>query len=1481
MRASAALGAPRGEYLVEASRGFWMRDEWDPTALCAKSGRSNQKRSGGRPKPSDPAGTSPSSRANATIEQPPQCYDDTSWQQLAVRDADATAAARTWRSPSGFLTKRPIEHFLNDAHSGVDGDMAANTVSLAPSCLTHVERGGCNGHAEGGSDGHADSGSDGAPWVDTVSNELNRAFPRFAPPLEPELRDLCRSFGLALGSTGASGEACTDACSAVCGDACGATSATAMVASATASATASTAATCHFVSSVRALFARLQKPKQKKGSSSGSSSTPQHPRSSGGGGTSTLFALAREALALATRHHPRGLMCALALVRALAGGAEERLHGSLLVAAVTYSGEARCRASAAVPALAGESAQSVCAALVADVLAGRLPLRPSLLLDLLLAAGPARTKEYTPPSVASDYAHQLIERREWKVLVGLTVELDLYSALDVGAVLAELADRNEWSHAEKLAADADARCAADAVDAAHTPDAPEASNSSETVGAVGDGVAAALGPYPYRAVQKAAKAATAAAVRAGRGDGSAALAEAHAPSWRAAQAPSKPPQPAGGRRQKHWLEMLMGMALQRGKLPQLRKLSRRHGDADEPIDDSERAVLTRLVRTRQLALAHTFVGEDASLRSFLKQVSHSSFPFVTPHSSPFVTHPLFPICHTPTLPHLSHTYSPPFITPLLFPFVTHPLFPIRRHKRDSQSLEQLIEASEGSPGRGAPSAHGACGMSGHMCGDSCEMTLQCASRSGGALGATEHEGCLLGGGSRADVMALPPYELPVPFSVVEADSPEAIEGALAPMLEALCNGELPPLLGIDAEWVGKSPVSLLQIATTDRCVLCRLRFRQRVDESAAVWGEHPISPSLRAILLDPYLLKVGVGVGNDLRLLRQHYGLHSAGGTELGPLAIRAGLCRGGGGLQRLAAEVLGRHLAKPHQLRCGDWEAEALTAAQREYAAKDAIVSLDIAMRLYERESSLGGVSSAHPIQNHPAGSGLREWASGLREWASGGGLLPATRRADDQTVSAHPKPPAATTTANDPTGAPCATSSHSSCATSSHSCNPCLATEASRKTSGGGGAQGLAAGGGGIDALDSHHLALEMSHLGLSEVCELRPALELLGKPSLEVKSLALFVLQTPLIAVLPSERKLCPLKLASHLELALSSRKAISRQVRLATHAECVRVFGYVPGTVPPFGHRAQGVGTSHTEPDALTTPPQTTPPQPLPVIVDETCAGASHLLAGGGSAGVLLRVPSAALLALPHARRASICVDVAAAAVASVTATLPPPAGAFEAPRFLVDWMLGRLLRWLRCLGVDSLRREESESTAKICARARSEQRILITRDHRLLTRREADGCAVFAVGSDEPREQLHELVRRFGLKLRADDFMMRCAVCNGRGYEAVPRSAAEKRADCPRKVYENVDEFFQCKSCHKLYWEGPKSNGSFAHFSGLFESFGDVRQEGRGGAQQGGVDRDAQSGGGADQREAKVGADSAGAAGASTEAWSGGWNYRQP
>ena len=104
--------------------------------------------------------------------------------------------------------------------------------------------------------------------------------------------------------------------------------------------------------------------------------------------------------------------------------------------------------------------------------------------------------------------------------------------------------------------------------------------------------------------------------------------------------------------------------------------------------------------------------------------------------------------------------------------------------------------------------------------------------------------------------------------------------------------------------------------------------------------------SLREILADPEVFKVGVGICEDrTRLVQAWSSLELASWLDLRHLVVnhwRSQQARLG--LQGLAQGVLGVSLDKDWRVRASDWEADQLSVRQVNYAANDALVGVNIA---------------------------------------------------------------------------------------------------------------------------------------------------------------------------------------------------------------------------------------------------------------------------------------------------------------------------------------------------------------------------------------------------------------------------------------------------------------------------------------------------------------------------------------------------------
>ena len=144
------------------------------------------------------------------------------------------------------------------------------------------------------------------------------------------------------------------------------------------------------------------------------------------------------------------------------------------------------------------------------------------------------------------------------------------------------------------------------------------------------------------------------------------------------------------------------------------------------------------------------------------------------------------------------------------------------------------------------------------------------------------------------------------------------------------------LLGFDTETRPtfkkgkKNSVSLIQLSTGDLACLFRINKMGIPDE-------------LADLLSDPFVIKAGVAVHDDIRFLKGVRKFNPEGFIDLQNFVKDFGIQSSG--LKKLAAIVLGFRISKRQQVT--DWEAEELTEAQQVYAATDAWVCHQIFKKL------------------------------------------------------------------------------------------------------------------------------------------------------------------------------------------------------------------------------------------------------------------------------------------------------------------------------------------------------------------------------------------------------------------------------------------------------------------------------------------------------------------------------------------------------
>ena len=133
-------------------------------------------------------------------------------------------------------------------------------------------------------------------------------------------------------------------------------------------------------------------------------------------------------------------------------------------------------------------------------------------------------------------------------------------------------------------------------------------------------------------------------------------------------------------------------------------------------------------------------------------------------------------------------------------------------------------------------------------------------------------------------------------------------------------------------------------------------------------------------------------------------------------------------------------------------------------------------------------------------------------------------------------------------------------------------------------------------------------------------------------------------------------------------------------------------------------------------------------------------------------------------------------------------------------FVVDAHLGKLAKYLRMLGFDTLYRSDIDDN-EIISVARKEKRIILTRDKPLLKSKKVSHG--YFVRSIEKHEQLREVVKKFDLYSQFKSFT-RCMTCNT---ILVKSDKEEIRNKVDKNIFRNFDEFLYCKHCDKVFWKG--------------------------------------------------------------------------
>ena len=148
-------------------------------------------------------------------------------------------------------------------------------------------------------------------------------------------------------------------------------------------------------------------------------------------------------------------------------------------------------------------------------------------------------------------------------------------------------------------------------------------------------------------------------------------------------------------------------------------------------------------------------------------------------------------------------------------------------------------------------------------------------------------------------------------------------------------------------------------------------------------------------------------------------------------------------------------------------------------------------------------------------------------------------------------------------------------------------------------------------------------------------------------------------------------------------------------------------------------------------------------------------------------------------------------------------------------FAAEKTLGKLAKWLRLLGFDTS--FESEISSEKFVEHLQPQRILLTKT--TWVGENYSSHRHILIESNDPKDQLKQVVRELGIDQNETRPFSRCLRCNVEITE-IPKNVIYGKV--PDYIWETNNLFHTCPTCKRIYWPGSHTKRSMEQIGELFK-----------------------------------------------------------